>query len=429
MPLRRLRADEVAAAPQAGAVRTVLVVDDSRAQRRILSAYLGRLGLAVVEAGTAEEALQSLARGSVDMIVSDWMMPGMSGPEFCRRLRQLPRDGYVYVILLTAKAEKDEIAAGLDAGADDFLSKPVRLDELRARIAAGERILRMERELTHRNRVATAALAELRVLYDSLDRDLIEARKLQQSLVRERRRVLPEGEVNLLLQPSGHVGGDLVGFFPTAPRGLGLYSIDVSGHGVASALLAARLAAHLGGGLPGRNLALHHEAGGPGTPYPPEKVAALLNRLLLEEVETGHYVTLLYAIVDLRTGVVQMVQAGHPAPLVQAADGAMRAVGQGGLPVGLLADAQYERVCFTLARGERLLILSDGFSECPDPSGRLLEEAGVMRLVGRLATVRGGALLEALVRDLARWAPDGEFPDDLSAVLFEYSGQSDLPWI
>ena len=153
------------------------------------------------------------ARKSIDLVLSDWMMPGMNGLEFCQEFRALENDRYGYFILLTSKSEKGEVAHGLDVGADDFLIKPVAAMELRARIKAGERILKMERELVEKNRLVNETLSQISELYDSLDRDLIEARSLQQSLVREKSRDFGDARVTLLLRQSGHVGGDLVGFF------------------------------------------------------------------------------------------------------------------------------------------------------------------------------------------------------------------------
>jgi len=417
-----LRIVPLTAVHEEQAVRRVLVVDDSRAQRRILVSYLGRLGYETVEAGSGREALEGNLLDGVDLVLSDWLMPDMDGLALCREVRRRQSDRYVYFILLTSKSEKDEIAQGLDVGADDFLAKPVGLQELRARIAAGSRILAMERELVHRNRIATAALAELRLLYDAIDRDLVEARKLQQSLVRERRRSFAEGEVNLMLQPSGHVGGDLVGFHRIGESGVCIYGIDVSGHGVASALLTARLAGYLAGNAPGQNLALRHDSRGRIVARPPAEVAARINHLMLDEVATGHYFTMAMANVDLASGRVDLVQAGHPAPLVQAADGSVRAVGDGGMPVGLLAEAVFEEVSLTLQPGERLLIHSDGFSECPGRDGRPLDDTGLMALVAESADLRGAAFLDALVWKLSGLSGDRDFPDDLSAVLFEYSG-------
>ena len=143
----------ISPADNPGVIHDVLVVDDSRSQRRIVSAFLKRWGFSVREADCADAALELCRTAPPDLVLSDWMMPGMSGPEFCREFRGLTRDTYGYFILLTSKSEKNDIAHGLDAGADDFLTKPINAAELRARIAAGERILRMERELTEKNRL------------------------------------------------------------------------------------------------------------------------------------------------------------------------------------------------------------------------------------------------------------------------------------
>lgn len=399
----------------------VLVVDDSRMQRRILAAQLARSGYQVLEAGSGEEAMAICANTEPDLVLSDWMMPGMSGIEFCRAFRAMPRQGYGYFVLLTSKTEKNAVALGLESGADDFLSKPVNGDELRARLAAGERILRMERELKEKNRLVSSTLSELQGLYDSIDRDLAEACKLQQSLVKERHRSFGNAEVSLLLRPSGHVGGDLVGFFPINARRIGIYGIDVSGHGITSALMTARLAGYLSGSSPEQNIALIQTEYGIYDARPPEELAAYLNALVLEEMQTESYFTLIYADVDLISGQVNFVQAGHPYPAVQRGDGTIEYIGGGGLPVGMLADASYDSFSTTLAPGDRLFLMSDGITEATDPQGKMLSEEGLATMMTRSAALRGGAFLEALMWDISAFTR-GDLIDDVSGILFEFHG-------
>lgn len=401
-------------------LRLVLLVDDSRLQRRILRASLERWGYEALECGSAEEALEICRDRPVDLIISDWMMPGMNGPEFCRAFRALPRDSYGYFILLTSKSETGEMVHGLDVGADEFLTKPVNANELRARIASGERILRMEHQLREKNRLLSSTLGELRALYDAIDRDLVEARKLQQSLVRERSRRFGGSEVSLLLRPCGHVGGDLVGFFPAGEGKLGLFSVDVSGHGISSAMVTARLAGLLASSSPDQNLALEEDAAGAIHARPPEEVVEHLNRLFLEELETEHYFTILLALVTLETGEMRFVQAGHPHPAIQRADGRLEFLGTGGLPVGLIPEARFEAGEARLAPGDRILLASDGITECPSPSDEQLGEEGLGRLMERNAGVRGETFLETLIADLIAFAGGSDLPDDVSAVLFEY---------
>ncbi len=409
-------------APRGAAPGHVLVVDDSRAQRKVLSVFLSRWGYRVSEAASGEEALHLCRQTSFETVISDWMMPGMTGLEFCREFRRLPNDGYGYFILLTSKSEKAEVADGLDHGADDFLTKPVNADELHARMRAGERIIGMQRQLVEKNRLIGSTLDELQKLYDSLDRDLIEARKLQQTLVRERHRDFGRGSASILLRPSGHVGGDLVGFFEISPRRVALYSVDVSGHGVASAMMTARLAGLLSGASPDQNIALTNGNNGQRDAWPPEMVAWRFNRMMLEDMQVEQYFTMAYAEVDLETGKVNMVQAGHPHPVLIRANGGLEVLGQGGLPIGLIPNASYDRIETRLAPGDRLFLVSDGVTECPNPAGEELGEQGLAEFLRKSEGMDCQALLEALVWHLNTHTMGADFPDDVSGVLFEYRG-------
>ena len=408
-------------APPPTPKRRVLVVDDSKMQRRILSTLLERAGYAVYEAESGTVGLARCQEIWPDIVISDWMMPGMTGLEFCREFRKMERASYGYFILLTSKSEKTEVAQGLSSGADDFLSKPVDGGELRARLAAGERILRMEEELREKNRLVSSTLSELRNVYDSVARDLDEAGKLQQSLIKERHRSFGNSEVSLLLRPSGQIGGDLVGFFPINARRIGVYGIDVSGHGITSALMTARLSGYLSGSSPDQNIALIQSEYGIYDARDPAELAAYLNEIVLLEMQTESYFTLIYADIDLISGKVNLVQAGHPHPVILRANGETEALGNGGLPVGLIEGARYETLTTTLHAGDRLFMVSDGVTEAADATGTLLDDEGFAALIRTKPDLRGLAMLEAIQQDLAEYT-DGEIADDVSAVLFEFDG-------
>lgn len=422
MNVERIEQAHPIASNDGGSLHRVLIVDDSRLQRKILSSSVKRWGFEVHEAGSGEEALQLCKEILPDLVLSDWMMPGMNGLEFCDAFRKLDQDNYGYFILLTSKSEKSEIAMGLEAGADDFVTKPVDANELRARISAGERILRMQRELTEKNRLITDTLDELQRLYDSLDSDLLEAKKLQQSLVRERHKSFDTADLSLMLRSSGHVGGDLVGFFPAQEGHLGLFSIDVSGHGISSALMTARLAGYLSAAAPDQNVALSRCDDGTYAFLPPEQVIETLNDLVLDEMDTEHYFTLLLADVNLKTGHVRMAQAGHPHPAVQRATGEVEQDGPGGFPVGLMSGISFTQFETQLHPGDRILLLSDGVTECPGADGDMLEETGLSHMMIELAEVKGPAFFEALLWRLTEFAGESTFPDDVSGILFEYRG-------
>lgn len=399
----------------------VLLVDDSKLQRRLLSVALRNRGFEVVEAASAEDGFQIFVMQGIDIVISDWVMPGMSGPEFCAKLRTHSLDRYVYIILLTAKSASSEIAEGFEAGADDFLSKPVNAIELAARMGAGQRILHFERELKRANGLLTDTLGELQTLYHALDSDLAEAQKLQQSLVRDKSGRFGGTEVSILLESSGHVGGDLVGFFPINETEICAYAIDVSGHGVSSALMTARLAGVFSGQTPGKNLAIQDDGKGGVTARAPSLIAADLNKLLLEEMETEHYFTMFLCILETSMGRMQFVQAGHPHALLLDRSGGYRLLGQGGFPIGMLPYAEFFTESVNLAPGDRVLLSSDGMTECIDPSGSMLEEAGLAHLAADLPQTPPEAYLNELYEALIRYAGRRQFDDDVSAVLVEFN--------
>lgn len=403
-----------------------LVVDDSRLQRRILAGMLSRWGYEVTEAASGAEALNHARTTGFDLVVSDWLMPGMTGVEFCRAFRAIPAERYCYFILVTANSGRDEVAKAFDVGADDFVTKPVPPREFRARIAAGERIIDMQRCLSESNRRLNDTLAEMRMLHESLERDLVEARKLQQSLVRDRFRDFGPAALSVLLRPSGHVGGDLAGFFPIGGRRIGFFSVDVAGHGVAAALMTARLSGLFSPKGVGQNVALAPNRFGTLAPRRPRDVAMHLNRVFLEEMETEQYFTMIYADADMVSGEVTFVQAGHPNPAVVRADGRVEFPGGGGFPVGLLAEAEYEETKVTLQSGDRLLLLTDGITECGSAAGGV-GEADIARILRANQKLDGPRYLDALVADLAAFAGIEEFPDDISCTLFEFGKRGVQP--
>ena len=401
-------------------IKTILLVDDSKVQRRIVSAMIDKWGHTVLEATSAEEALELCKEVYPDLVISDWMMPGMSGLEFCATFRKLEENKYSYFILLTSKTLKSEIAEGLQSGADDFLSKPVNAAELRARISAADRILQMQRELQQKNNLISTALDEIQKLYSAVDRDLKEARKLQQSLLRDRSKCFGRFDLTLMLETAGHVGGDLVGFFRAGQNHIGIFGIDVSGHGINSALMTARIAGYLSTNNAEHNIALELDKSGCVRPVTPSRAITKLNNIMLNEMETDLYLTLLLGNIDLRNGRLQFAQAGHPHPFVMKSSGDLEQMGEGGLPVGLIDDAKFEDCETVLAPGDRLFILSDGVFECMSKEKEIIGTHRVHSILQNHNDLRGQALFDALVSDLRVYSNSQEFEDDVSGIMLEY---------
>ena len=142
----------------------IMIAEDEPVSRRLLEATLLRSGYQVDSVGDGERAWELLQNDrDIQLAVLDWMMPGVDGIEVCRRLRA--RAGaYVYVILLTARDRKEDIVVGLEAGADDYITKPFDAQELNSRIRSGERIVRLEAGLETKVRELEEALAHVKQL-------------------------------------------------------------------------------------------------------------------------------------------------------------------------------------------------------------------------------------------------------------------------
>ncbi|MXU64637.1 PP2C family protein-serine/threonine phosphatase [Oceanomicrobium pacificus] len=404
-------------AAMAHAPRRVLVVDDSASQRRMMRYLLEGRGLAVEEAESGRAALDLVAQTPVDLVLSDWMMPDMDGLDFCRAYRRHPPEKQGYVILVTAREEKSDPAMGLDAGADDFLRKPVDPSEFHARVRAGLRILDARDALSAARLKAEKALHEVKALYRRIDRDLEDAARLQHSLVPERAIEVRGGRVELLLQPAHHIGGDLVGTFEITREQVVIYAIDVSGHGIPSALLTARLSNYFSPNNRRQNIAVEIRADGTPGLRRPDAIARSLSERMFQELDTDLYFTLAYADIDLDSGAARLVQAGHPHPLLLHPDGAITPIGDGGAPIGLVEHVPFEMFTARVPPGGGLLLVSDGMTECLDREGAELGEAGLIALLSG-ADFRAPGLLDRLHARLRDHCPAAEDSDDISAILF-----------
>jgi phosphoserine phosphatase RsbU/P len=198
-----------------------------------------------------------------------------------------------------------------------------------------------------------------------------------------------------------------------------VYSIDVSGHGVASAMMTARLAGFLTGSSPEQNLAFQTGPDGEHVLLPPAAVVERFNRLMLEEIQAEQYFTMALALIDRRTGRLDLVQAGHPHPMLIRNDGQVQMLGHGGLPVGLIPGAGFDQISVIIAPGDRLVLFSDGFTECPLPSGQDFGEEGLTRSLVQSAHLSGSDLLEAMVWDLGQASGSDSFPDDVSGIVLD----------
>jgi CheY-like chemotaxis protein len=143
----------------------ILIAEDHYVSRHLLERNLTNWGFQVITAEDGEAALRVLeSEAAPPLAIIDWMMPKLDGLEVCRRVRAQTDRPYIYLVLLTAKSHKEEIATGLEAGADDYVIKPFDPDELRARLKVGQRVVELERQLAKRVNQLESALSDVKKL-------------------------------------------------------------------------------------------------------------------------------------------------------------------------------------------------------------------------------------------------------------------------
>ena len=293
----------------------IIYIDDNPDIRAVLQRYLAAWGYDAVSAPNGEEGWRLIQSWCPDIVITDWMMPGLDGLELCQRIRNAGLPSYVYVIFLTARNFKEDLVAGMDAGADDFIGKPFDKQELRARLHAAVRILTLERELGDKNRKLEAA-------YEVIKEDLEAAATIQLSLIPQKVERFGGITFDWLFCPSQFVAGDIFNILPIDERTLAFYLLDVSGHGIPAALLSTTLSRVL---TPSPNFAgpIRRPLAVP--PFysitPPREVAAELNERFMDDNVHVQYFTMVYGVINKESMTGTLTQVGATSISIQFGSG------------------------------------------------------------------------------------------------------------
>lgn len=279
------------------------------------------------------------------------------------------------------------------------------------------------RDITERKQAQErimAANAELESRQTRLDEDLAAAGAIQKSLLPQK---LPEVggglEIDWLFEPSQRIGGDIFNIFALDRERLAVYILDVSGHGVPSALVAVSVSQAL---QPGSGVVTQGVPGGPAEIAPPAQVMGRLNREFPME-RFDKFFTMAYLVLNHRTGQVEYCNAGHPPPLVVCADGAIARLEAGGMVVGMGDLASYQAGTVSLHDGDMLLLYTDGVTEYADATGELFGEERLESIARRMAGRRPDEALERIWASLMRFGQGAEPGDDVSMVCIRRCGR------
>jgi phosphoserine phosphatase RsbU/P len=390
----------------------ILIADDDAASLSRLKTLVESQGHRALCAEDGAEAWELYRNGDCGLVIVDWSMPGMDGLELARRIRSSPATTYTYVMLLFSPDQRERIEAGMAAGVDDFLTKPVTGDDLLARIAIATRITSLQQ-------IQDRQLRELEVVSRRLKRDLQAAEQVQRALLPSAVPHAPGMEFAWYLRSCDEVGGDTLNVFRLDERHLCFYVLDVSGHGVASALLAVQVSRFLNPLLGPASL-LKKQTSQPGgyRLAPPREVLSDLNVLFPSQPQTMQFFTIAYGIYDLDAHRVMIASAGHPGPLVLRASGAIQAPQIAGHPIGFFSstEAAFNELTLELSPGDRLMLYSDGATEAADADGRTYGATRLGQALREGAAQPLAQSLERVVVSLQEWRQGREMADDVSLL-------------
>jgi sigma-B regulation protein RsbU (phosphoserine phosphatase) len=393
----------------------ILVADDDALSLRLLIALVEKLGHRVIPASDGLTAWELYRQHECRVVISDWNMPGIDGIELLTRIRAIGGNSYTYFIILTSRSDREDIAAGMAAGADDLLNKPISKDDLEARLNVAKRIVSLQMEIAYRNR-------ELVSVNQRMRQDLQAAVKVQQALLPVSLPDIPGHQFAWLYRPCDQLGGDTLNLFRLDEHHLGFYVLDVSGHGVSSALLAVQVSRFLSpliaiGALP--KIAIPEKPGYQLTP--PIDVIRQLNDLFPMSDTAMQYFTIIYGHYHIPSHTIKMAAAGHPGPVVIQQNGESCLHDVAGNPIGFFPtdSAVFAECDIPLAPGERIYFFSDGVVETMNAAQVII---GNERLAQAMSRARSDSLDEDLARieqSLDDWR-NGEPPtDDVSIVVIE----------
>lgn len=375
----------------------ILVVDDDATSRRVLARTLSSIGYECREADSGREGLSLVRSEQPAVLLLDFDMPGLNGAQVLHRLRadEDPSVAQLPVIMLTGHGGEESEVLCLEAGADDFVTKPINTAVLRARIETQLRLRSMRQQLQKQN-------DELEAWRQNLERDLSAARLTQQSLIPQKAPRLPGWEVATCYRPVIQVGGDIYGWLRMLDGRILFWIADATGHGASAALLTtlAKLLFHHG--------TVEHKA--------PVPIMQAVNADFRSIFGARSFMTAMCVALDPKTGRASIVGAGHPPLLILRQDGTRELIKSCAPPLGLAARAQFVKSVVDLAPGDTFVLYTDGLYGGSNGAKTRLTPTQLAEKLDPAAR-DAEAQLEHLLNATMPTKANGSLPDDMAAVV------------
>ncbi len=373
----------------------LLIIDDDPAMQRWLTRILTSSGYSVNVASNGEEGLIQAQKQHPALIICDWLMPRMTGLEVCRQVKSLPELSTTFFILLTSLSSIEDRVQGLDAGADDFLFKPVQISELLARVRAGLRLHNLSQDLKVQKQLLEAELKEAADYVRSI---------LPEPLTHEKLAI----DVRFL--PSQDLGGDGFDYFWLDENHLVMYLLDVAGHGLRAALPSISVINLL------RSQKLNQV-----NYYQPSNVLKELNQVFQITTRNDKYFTIWYGVYNCQNRELVYSSAGHPPAILLEKKSPTqhntleKELKTQGFPIGMFSNAQYVDKSCLIPPQSNLYIFSDGIYEVEKMNGYYL---GLQNFIPLLKDyqAQNDQNLDKLLASLKEFHYKPSLSDDLSII-------------
>lgn len=375
----------------------ILVIEDDRTAQLVLTKMLEEQGYNVAVASDGIEGLKQAKQFQPALIICDWMMPRLDGLEVCRQVKADPDLSTIFFILLTARGGVEDRVRGLDNGADEFLTKPVEMSELRARVKAGLRLNRVYQALQDQKQI--------------LEVELMEAAEYVRSLLPSP--LTGSVHIDARFVPSRQLGGDCFDYYWLDPDYLAIYLLDVSGHGLGAALPSISVL----------NLLRSQSMDGVNF-YQPNHVLRALNEAFQMDDQNDKYFTIWYGVYNQAKRQLVYSSAGHPPALLLAAGAndevQVKRLKTVSLPIGMMPDTKFVNQRCDIESASTLYVFSDGIYEIMQPDGDVW---GLDKFVELLAKNRAKISAQGLdyvlsyIKSLSR---NDSLDDDLSLLMVDF---------
>jgi serine phosphatase RsbU (regulator of sigma subunit) len=364
----------------------ILIVDDNPTNVDILQARLAAHNYEIITATDGEAGLAMAREKQPDLILLDIMMPKMDGIEVCQHIRADPSLPFMPIIMVTAKADSKDVVAGLEAGGDEYLTKPVDHAALVARVKSMLRIKALHDTVLEQS-------AQLQF-------QLHTATKIQSLFWPKIPELKGGGHIWAVSVPATYVGGDLYDIIPLPDESLLAYVADVSDKGVPAALIMAALSTKI------RSEALVQSE--------VDKLLETINNSMYSLTsEEGFFATIALARYWPSSGKMQFTLGGHLSPLWIIENDVGTLPQLKGISLGITPNVDYEKREILLSPGESVLFFTDGVVEAENEKNDLF---GNERLVGYIKNAKGPPWGKGLLDSISRWRGDSYPNDDLTIL-------------